>query len=65
MIGRLALVIRLLLYPLAGALVARGIISAEAEAQTVQTLAEVLAGLLVYAGTVVWSRIARLRGGET
>lgn len=65
MIGKLALVIRLLLYPLAGALVARGIISAEAEAQTVQTLAEVLAGLLVYAGTVVWSRIAKRRGGET
>lgn len=65
MIGRLALVIRLLLYPLAGALVARGIISAEAEAQTIHTLAEVLSGLLVYAGTVVWSRIARLRGGAT
>ena len=65
MTGKLALIIRMLLYPLAGALVARGVISAEAEAQTVQTLAEVLAGLLVYAGTVVWSRIAKLRGGAT
>lgn len=65
MTGQLALVIRYILYPVAGALVARGIISADAEAQTVNAVAEVLAGLLVYLGAIIWSRIAKARGGAT
>ncbi len=65
MTGQIALMIRYLLYPLAGALVARGILTAEAEVQTVNTLAELLAGVVVYVGTVVWSRFAKAKGGAT
>lgn len=65
MTGQIALAIRLLLYPIAGALVARGIISAEAEAQTVAAFAEVIAGVIVYVGTVIWSRLAKRIGGAT
>lgn len=65
MTGQIALMIRYLLYPLAGALVARGILTAEAEAQTVNTLAELLAGVVVYVGAVVWSRFAKAKGGAT
>ncbi len=65
MTGQIALMIRYLLYPLAGALVARGILTAEAEVQTVNTLAELLAGVVVYVGAVVWSRFAKAKGGAT
>lgn len=65
MTGQIALMIRYLLYPLSGALVARGILAAGAEAQTVNTLAELLAGVVVYVGTIVWSRVAKAKGGAT
>jgi hypothetical protein len=65
MTGQIALMIRYMLYPLSGALVARGILTAESEAQTVNTLAELLAGVVVYVGAVVWSRVAKAKGGAT
>lgn len=65
MTGQIALVIRFLLYPLAGALISRGLISPDAEAGFSMALAELIVGLAIYAGTIIWSRIAARHNGAT
>lgn len=65
MTGQLALTIRFLLYPLAGVLVARGFMAGESTDAFVNSIAEVVAGVVVYIGTIAWSRIAKSQGGET
>lgn len=65
MTGQLALFIRYLLYPVAGALVAKGIIPEASTEAFVINIAEVAAGAVIYFGTVAWSSFARNKGGAT
>ncbi len=69
MTGQLALILRYLLYPLAGALASLGFVAYDEAAGTLtislHDLSLTLAGLVVYLATVGWSQIARIRGGKT
>lgn len=69
MYGQIALLIRYLLYPLAGAIAALGFATYDQAAGTLTIdlngLSGILAGGAVYAGTVVWSQLARRKGGAT
>ncbi|AGT07916.1 Pam3-gp28 family putative phage holin [Paracoccus aminophilus] len=69
MLGQIALIIRYILYPLAGALTALGFVSFDEATGTLTVylndLAVVLAGLVIYAATVIWSRVAKKKGGAT
>lgn len=68
-IGQIALVFRLLLYPLAGAIAGWGFATFDRTEGLlvidVNAAATVLAGLAIWAATVVWSRIVKARGGAT
>lgn len=67
--GQIALMIRYLLYPAAGALVTLGFATFDRAAGTItidlNALSAILAGFVVYVGTVLWSMIARRGGGKT
>lgn len=65
MTGQLALTIRFLLYPIAGWLVGNGIMGEGNSEAFVSSVAEVVAGVVVYVGTIIWSRIAASKGGAT
>lgn len=63
MTGQLALTIRFLLYPFAGMLVTYGIMSEGSTDAFVGSIAEVIAGVVVYIGTIIWSRVAKSTDG--
>lgn len=65
MTGQLALTIRFLLYPVAGALVARGFMVEGSTEAFVGSIAEIVAGVIVYIGTIAWSRVAKANDGAT
>lgn len=65
MTGQIALTIRFILYPVAGWLVGNGIMGEGNSEAFVSSMSEVIAGIVVYAGTVIWSRIAASKGGAT
>lgn len=69
MTGQIALFIRLLLLPVAGWLAGTGLVAYDEAAGTLAVslddLAQVLAGLVLWAGTVAWSRVVKARGGVT
>jgi hypothetical protein len=70
MIGTVALVVRFILYPLLGALAASGIGVVDDVNGTftvhIDSAVNIIAGAVLYAGTVIWSRIAsRAPGGKT
>jgi hypothetical protein len=68
-IGQIALVIRMLLYPIAGWIAGTGIADFDRATGLLTfdmgNLAQLLAGLAIYALTWVWSRVASARGGIT
>ncbi|MDZ7909821.1 MAG: hypothetical protein U5N10_17490 [Gemmobacter sp.] len=68
MTGQIALFIRLLL-PVAGWLAGTGLVAYDEAAGTLAVslddLAQGLAGLVLWAATVAWSRVAKARGGVT
>ncbi len=69
MTGQIALIIRLLLLPVAGWLAGTGQVAYDEASGTLAVslddLAQVLAGLVLWAGTVAWSRVVKARGGVT
>ena len=69
MTGQIALIIRLLLLPMAGWLAGTGLVAYDEAAGTLTValddLAQVGAGLVLWAGTVAWSRAVKARGGVT
>ncbi|WP_151718349.1 hypothetical protein [Gemmobacter serpentinus] len=69
MTGQIALIIRYLLYPLAGIIATLGFATFDEASGTITVslhdLSMVLAGLVVWIATVVWSRIAKGKGGAT
>lgn len=68
-IGQIALFIRMLLYPIAGWIAGTGFATFDKATGIltfdVSNVAQILAGLAIYAATWVWSRIASARGGVT
>lgn len=68
-IGQIALVIRMLLYPLAGWIAGTGFATFDRATGLltfdVGSVAQILAGLVIYALTWAWSRFAARRGGAT
>lgn len=69
MTGQIALFIRLLLLPVAGWLAGTGLVAYDEAAGmlavSLDDLAQVGAGLVLWAGAVAWSRVAKARGGVT
>lgn len=69
MTGQIALFIRLLLLPVAGWLAGTGLVVYDEAtgmlAVSLDDLAQGLAGLVLWAGTVAWSRVVKARGGVT
>lgn len=69
MTGQIALFIRLLLLPVAGWLAGTGLVAYDEAAGTLvislDDLAQVLAGLVLWGATVAWSRVVKARGGVT
>ncbi len=65
MTGQLALFLRFLLYPMAGALVTKGIMPDGSTDALVNSVSEVIAGVVIYFGTIAWSRFAASQGGAT
>lgn len=69
MTGQIALFIRLLLLPVAGWLAGTGLVAFDEAtgmlAISLDDLAQGLVGLVLWAGTVAWSRVAKARGGVT
>ncbi|WP_375264132.1 hypothetical protein [Palleronia sp.] len=68
-IGQIALVIRMLLYPIAGWIAGTGFATFDRATGLltfdVSNIAQILAGLVIYAVAWIWSRIASARGGVT
>lgn len=69
MTGHIALIIRLLLLPVAGWLAGTGLVAYDEAAGTLAVslddLAQVGAGLVLWGATVAWSRVVKVRGGVT
>ncbi|MDH2326021.1 hypothetical protein QCN27_03980 [Cereibacter sp. SYSU M97828] len=69
MIGTVALVVRFILFPLLGALAAAGIGVIDDANGTftihIENAVQVISAAVLYGLTIVWSRIAKKRGGKT